>query len=827
MRNLKKILALVLALMMVLSVMVTASAAYSDADEITQTQAVEVLSELEILLGKGDNFDPNGTLTRAEAATILTKIMLGENFAKLLPAEADALTNNFTDTATHWGLDYIKYCASQGLIIGNGKGQFDPNGKLTGYAFGKMLLIAIGVGETADYLGDAYQTWETKVLADLKDEGLLAGLPTGLKLSANLSRENAARMALNALTYVSEGYYGYPVYAGQNQTGIILGYYDSLVEAHFAAQIMGGSYGVELVSYATNYLLKTNFDTTKTTGTDEYGRVSTVYTYNKDDANEYTKYYPVAAVAKYTTKTTAATVAADIAGYYMFGVSAVTNEAGYYNVADDTVGNWAISVKADSQNAGTSTNLYAAAATISALTGYNKTVEVYTDLVTGLILDTVVVIETHDGVVTGVTPANPLYGTPATITIDNAYVTPATGLAVGTVVTYNKYVVAGETVVENVAAAPVVVGTLTKYTADGKYTINGTEYLVDDTSVATAAIAKYGVEAKYYLGANGSIIRVGDADAAAALTNYAKIIDANITGDGVWAPYTVMVKVLMGDGTVGTYSVPVILYQGQYVINLGGVPTPVANLTAEALKTETVYTYAVDGTSITLADTVDAYTTGTGNYLTTAGSIAVGATNTSDVVINNNTLFIVKTANGYKTVKGSAGLPVGGLTETMEIVYSVTKVGPYTFKTALIVFANENTVTLPSAVLDTTNYVLVDGNYTVEYDATVANYVYSYTGVKADGTAVVVRNIGSDVGEGLYAYDAATGLISSGNQGNHDIISGVYNNVYSLYSGSPAYVAVSANVKVVDLVGNGVGLFSEIIYKLDANGLVDLIYVIG
>ena len=68
MRNLKKILALVLALVMSLSLMATASADFSDADQITESyqQAVNVLNGVKVFQGydNGATFQPKGDITR-------------------------------------------------------------------------------------------------------------------------------------------------------------------------------------------------------------------------------------------------------------------------------------------------------------------------------------------------------------------------------------------------------------------------------------------------------------------------------------------------------------------------------------------------------------------------------------------------------------------------------------------------------------------------------------------------------------------------------------------------------------------------------------------
>ena len=78
MRNLQKILALALAMIMSFSLVVTANAAFSDEADITETynESVTVLSGLEVFRGYTDgSYQPQGEITRAEVAVILHYVM--------------------------------------------------------------------------------------------------------------------------------------------------------------------------------------------------------------------------------------------------------------------------------------------------------------------------------------------------------------------------------------------------------------------------------------------------------------------------------------------------------------------------------------------------------------------------------------------------------------------------------------------------------------------------------------------------------------------------------------------------------------------------------
>ena len=135
MRNLKRVLSLALAVVMVIGMMVmtTGTADLNDYDEISYVEAVDVMSALGILEGdENSNFNPTDILTREQAAKIICYMLMGPANAELLNGTAYA----FDDVeADRWSAPFISYCSSLGIIAGY-DGYFDPAGELI-YAAGK------------------------------------------------------------------------------------------------------------------------------------------------------------------------------------------------------------------------------------------------------------------------------------------------------------------------------------------------------------------------------------------------------------------------------------------------------------------------------------------------------------------------------------------------------------------------------------------------------------------------------------------------------------------------------------------------------------------
>lgn len=199
MRNLKRVLSLVMMIAMLAGLMVIgASAAYedfTDKDQIQNKVAVQTLVELNVIAGKEDGsfYDPQGLLTRAEAAKLVCVVLNGGK----APVLADPDYVSYKDTKGTWGAAYIEYVTGLKIVAGDGQGYFKPNETVTATQLAKMLLVAIGYD--ASFEGLVGNAWDSKTDALANQNGLYEELD-GLITSNPLNRDNAAQIIYNALT---------------------------------------------------------------------------------------------------------------------------------------------------------------------------------------------------------------------------------------------------------------------------------------------------------------------------------------------------------------------------------------------------------------------------------------------------------------------------------------------------------------------------------------------------------------------------------------------------------------------------------------------------
>ncbi len=194
----KKFLSLVLALIMTMSLVTISAGAteyrdLTDKDEIQYEEAVAVLNRIGVITGYEDgSFRPETELTRGAAAKIIVSLMIGPEAASALPNNA----SSYPDVpAGHTFAGVIGYCKTAGYISGYGDGTFKPANPLTGYAFAKMLLGAVG------YKGNIEGFVDTGWTMNVARIGNVAGLFDRISFDGAkaVTRDEACQLALNTL----------------------------------------------------------------------------------------------------------------------------------------------------------------------------------------------------------------------------------------------------------------------------------------------------------------------------------------------------------------------------------------------------------------------------------------------------------------------------------------------------------------------------------------------------------------------------------------------------------------------------------------------------
>ena len=193
----KKFLSLVLALVMTMSLVTVSAGAkdFTDGSKINYKEAVDVMSAVKVIDGYAEgDFRPSATLTRGAAAKIICNLILGPTTASALVADAAP----YKDVPTnHTFAGYIAYCQKEGIISGYADGTFRPAASLTGYAFMKMLLGALGYdAEVEQYTG---ANWSINVAKRAMNIGLKDGLIGDFNGVKAVTREEACLYAFNTL----------------------------------------------------------------------------------------------------------------------------------------------------------------------------------------------------------------------------------------------------------------------------------------------------------------------------------------------------------------------------------------------------------------------------------------------------------------------------------------------------------------------------------------------------------------------------------------------------------------------------------------------------
>ena len=256
----KKLLAMVLALVMTLSLAVSASAVKAD-EKINEdyAEAVAVLNGMGVFKGYEDgSFKPENNITRAEVATIIYRIYTAD-VAKNDKSGLYASYNKFTDMAgAGWAAGYIGYCSNAELVKGYPNGTFQPSGNITGYEVLAMILRAVGYDKNGEFTG---ADWALNVAKYAEQLHILDNVAKTTNLGAPATRELVSEILFRAINVPMVTY-----------------------TAAFGYQNVGLNGGKDGKLFQNNVSLgKKNFKLESKDTADKFGRPTITWKYNTGD----------------------------------------------------------------------------------------------------------------------------------------------------------------------------------------------------------------------------------------------------------------------------------------------------------------------------------------------------------------------------------------------------------------------------------------------------------------------------------------------------------------------------------------------------------------
>lgn len=806
----KKFLSLALALVMSMSLLTVGAGAteykdLSDKNEIQYEEAVAVLNKLGIITGYEDgSFKPTGALTRGAAAKIIVSLMIGSEAASSLnvtaaPYKDVPVSNTFAAV--------ISYCKTAGYISGYADGSFRPTAPLTGYAFTKMLLGALGYSSKVE--GFTGSGWTMNAAKLGNKAGLFNDFASAFKGNDGVTREAACQLALNTLKATQVEYAGNSVNVsgdginvsvGNNQYSYVYSNNNKINKNIKEGTATNDGYSLEFGEehFSDLKLVSTN-------STDDFGRPSNEWSYKNVKVGTYAKTADYA----YTTTASGDTAADKVKD---MGIKDYTVAAGVKAVVNGAEGA-AISKVTD----------------IPALMGKGTLVQLYTSETTANQITNVVVIKTQLMQVNSVTSS--------AVTLKKV---ESTGVSVAAVENdddcYNAlkglkaddFVLvvpveesAGKFVVNTVSVPQSVTGKLTKISTNKDpavtgITVNGTDYKMsalwssEDNNLVPGTTLSNSVDATAYLDNYGYAIYVKNVTASNSVIVIDEIYQSLVDGK--------LIKMAKGWDTTGA----------TLTLNLG-----TANVTAAAGDVREYQTTTSNNAEYELLAAPSAMVKkSTAASYVAAGSTRLlldGASAYSTQYFDSNVKFIFLSMDGSDvtgiTVKEGVS-EVGSASKKYDLQYTLNKAGT---KITSVIVPNDN----DAAVTANLMYISeVTGTTTVD-NKTVSVFTAYIDGVKTENLTASKNNatVGfftyskSDAGVYTLSEYAQTSGKTTSVMKNETLVkeTGIINDTYVVVGGKTLN---AKNATVIDLTSSGknFGSVKDLADDNATNYTVSLVY---
>lgn len=112
----------------------------SAAAAASYTDDADRLFKLGLFKGTENGYELDKTFTRAEAATMLTRLLAKESAALTAPVE-----KIFDDVpAEYWAASYVKYCYNNSITKGTGDKMYSPEASISGAEYMTLVMRALG-----------------------------------------------------------------------------------------------------------------------------------------------------------------------------------------------------------------------------------------------------------------------------------------------------------------------------------------------------------------------------------------------------------------------------------------------------------------------------------------------------------------------------------------------------------------------------------------------------------------------------------------------------------------------------------------------------------
>ena len=684
----KKFLSLVLALVMTMSLVTVSAGAkdFTDSDKIQYTEAVDVMSAVKVIDGYTDgSFNPTATLTRGAAAKIICNLILGPTTANALVADAAP----YKDVPTnHTFAGYIAYCQKTGIISGYADGTFKPANTLTGYAFMKMLLGALGY----DAANEGYNSpnWSIAVAKQAINAGLNKGLNGDFNGVKAVNREEACLYAFNTLTADMVEYDKNSTVTVGNIT------IKDISDAKEKTCVKGSGNDGNIdkdgkVQFAEEYFGDLKGKST----TDAFERPATEWKVKSKSVGTYAKTPDLT----YTGKTKISVIYSDLGlsdgisekkvTEYVDGDKVTYTVAGEPNKMDIVKGN---TEKVGGK--GTLLDVYYDddAETITFVEVNTYVAKIAAVRAATTTKDAYVVLNTADS-----------FTKPTGVSTVGNYETDA--FAKDDIVAYTYSKKSGDDGVQSMYLTEKVTGVMSGYTTEGSVTVSGTKYDANKASKANiaafSATVDKGSDISVYLDKYGYGLYV-DADTSA---EYAVVL--NYVANAGDFNDTAKAKLLFTDGTTQTVEVSLTAAQTPTINPTGSPAVDEFNAyTDSKVSKYDIVSYTVDSDKVyalTLVADAQAGKTGVGSFKLTNGSneFSVVSGNVANVAgakqttsADGKTIFLVADTSGSKTsysvYEGFANVPTikhnGGAAGTVAVFMNSTING----SPAKVVFIEKN-----------------------------------------------------------------------------------------------------------------------------------------